>query len=113
MNIKLSEKQFMDYLKTFDNQNQMKQIIQDVHTNKKYTSLSITKIFLSQYISKIWTTLKNVFTLQYKAIIELFTFILSVTLAPILFPLLLIYKIISSKNHYKAGLKHFDIKDIE
>ena len=109
--MQLTTNSFTKYIDQLPDKSMMEAIIRDVHKNKKFTVWSITKIFFSQFTSHAFKSIKDGFVYLYKSIVALTIGISSILLFPLIFPIIGIYKIISSKNHYSAGMKYFKVKE--
>jgi hypothetical protein len=107
----VTKQDFKNFIDKLPNKDMMESIIKDVHKNKKFTTWSILKIFFGQFTSNAFKSIKDGFIYLYKSVFAFLAGILSLVLFPIIFPIIAIYKVVSSKNHYKAGMEYFKIED--
>lgn len=108
-NLNITKKHFEKYLTNFSNPEAMKDLIESVHKNKQFTAWSITKLFTKQFFTAIKESFIGIFKNIYQLILNICIVVFGLGLSPLIYPVILIFKIISSKNHYKVGMKHYGL----
>ncbi len=102
------------YLKYFDNMNDksaIKQIMKHVHREKKFTTTEIIKLYLYQSLYNSWTSIKESFVHLFKFFYKLIFGVLGPIFLIVTFPVMVWYKVISSKNSYEAAREYFKLDD--
>lgn len=109
--MKLSKDSYIKYFESMNDKSAIKRIMKHVHNNKKFTTVEIIKLYIHQSLSNSWTSVIESFVHLFKFFYKFIFGVLGPVFLIASSPVMIWYKVASSKNSYKAASEYFNLDE--
>lgn len=109
--MKITKNDYLKYFDTMNDKSALKKIMTHVHKEKKFSTVEIIKLYLYQSLYNSWTSIKESFVHLFKFFYKLIFGVIGPIFLIVSFPIVVWYKVISSKNSYKAAKEYFKLDE--